>query len=203
MVLFSLEQWQEALYTKLVDKVGTRTYWEDWADDVADIAQAQITRINSLLDGANPTVAEEFERFVEGLRGNLNDSITRDEAVSMLSQHLITAPVFDALFSEYDFASHNPVSKVMQRMVDVLDDSQLDAETEKLEKFYDSVRRRASDVTSASGKQTVIKELYERFFKKRSASSPRLWVSSTPRLRSSISSFGLPMMYPGSTSARG
>lgn len=166
MVLFSLEQWQEALYTKLVDKVGTRTYWEDWADDVADIAQAQITRINSLLDGANPTVAEEFERFVEGLRGNLNDSITRDEAVSMLSQHLITAPVFDALFSEHDFASHNPVSKVMQRMVDVLDDSQLDAETEKLEKFYDSVRRRASDVTSASGKQTVIKELYERFFKK-------------------------------------
>lgn len=166
MVLFSLEAWQEALYTKLVDKVGTRTYWEDWADDVADIAQAQITRINSLLDGADPAVAKEFERFVEGLRGNLNDSITRDEAVSMLSQHLITAPVFDALFSEHDFASHNPVSKVMQRMVDVLDDSQLDAETEKLEKFYDSVRRRASDVTSASGKQTVIKELYERFFKK-------------------------------------
>lgn len=166
MVLFSLEAWQEALYTKLVDKVGTRTYWEDWADDVADIAQAQITRINSLLDGANPTVAAEFERFVEGLRGNLNDSITRDEAVSMLSQHLITAPVFDALFAEHDFASHNPVSKVMQRMVDVLDDSQLDAETEKLEKFYDSVRVRAADVTSASGKQTVIKELYERFFKK-------------------------------------
>ncbi|OKX96156.1 DEAD/DEAH box helicase [Corynebacterium glutamicum] len=166
MVLFSLEAWQEALYTKLVDKVGTRTYWEDWADDVADIAKAQITRINSLLDGADPTVAEEFERFVEGLRGNLNDSITRDEAVSMLSQHLITAPVFDALFTEHDFASHNPVSKVMQRMVDVLDDSQLDAETEKLEKFYDSVRMRAADVTSASGKQTVIKELYERFFKK-------------------------------------
>ena len=166
MVLFSLEAWQEALYTKLVDKVGTRTYWEDWADDVADIAQAQITRITSLLDGADPAVAEEFERFVEGLRGNLNDSITRDEAVSMLSQHLITAPVFDALFAEHDFASHNPVSKVMQRMVDVLDDSQLDAETEKLEKFYDSVRIRAADVTSASGKQTVIKELYERFFRK-------------------------------------
>src|SRR5699024_996784 len=44
-VLFSLEDWQEAIYTKLVDKVGTRTYWEDWADDVAEIAQAQILRI--------------------------------------------------------------------------------------------------------------------------------------------------------------
>ena len=166
MVLFSLEKWQEALYTKLVDKVGDRRYWDDWADDVADIATAQITRINSLLDGADPTVAGEFERFVEGLRGNLNDSITSDEAISMLSQHLITAPVFDALFSEHDFASHNPVSKVMQRMVEVLDDANLNAETDKLEKFYDSVRRRASDVTSASGKQTVIKELYERFFRK-------------------------------------
>lgn len=45
IALFSLEQWQEAMYTKLVDKVGSRTYWEDWADDVATIAENQVTRI--------------------------------------------------------------------------------------------------------------------------------------------------------------
>lgn len=166
VALFSLEQWQEAIYTKLVDKVGTRTYWEDWADDVAVIAESQITRINKLLENASPTLQQEFERFVEGLRNNLNDGISRDDAISMLSQHLITAPVFDALFSEHDFAAHNPVSQVMQRMVDALDDSDLDAETDSLEKFYASVRVRASEVTSASGKQQVIKELYERFFQK-------------------------------------
>lgn len=166
VALFSLEQWQEAIYTKLVDKVGTRTYWEDWADDVAVIAESQITRINKLLENASPTLQQEFERFVEGLRNNLNDSISDAEAISMLSQHLITAPVFDALFSEHDFAAHNPVSQVMQRMVDALDDSNLDAETDSLEKFYASVRVRASEVTSASGKQQVIKELYERFFQK-------------------------------------
>lgn len=166
IALFSLEQWQEAIYTKLVDKVGTRTYWEDWADDVAVIAESQITRINKLLENASPTLQQEFERFVEGLRNNLNDSISDAEAISMLSQHLITAPVFDALFSEHDFAAHNPVSQVMQRMVDALDDSNLDAETDSLEKFYASVRVRASEVTSASGKQQVIKELYERFFQK-------------------------------------
>ncbi|OFP38080.1 DEAD/DEAH box helicase [Corynebacterium sp. HMSC071B10] len=166
IALFSLEQWQEAIYTKLVDKVGTRTYWEDWADDVADISKAQVTRIRALLDNADATLRGEFDTFVEGLRGNLNDSISEDEAISMLSQHLITAPVFDALFSEHDFAAHNPVSQVMQRMVDALDDSDLDAETDSLEKFYASVRVRASEVTSASGKQQVIKELYERFFKK-------------------------------------
>lgn len=166
MALFSLERWQEAIYTKLVAKVGTRTYWEDWADDVADIAAAQIERINALLDDASAKVKKEFRLFVEGLRGNLNDSITEDEAVSMLSQHLITAPVFDALFAEHEFAAHNPVAKVMNRMAQVLDDKKLDSETASLERFYDSVRTRASAVTSASGKQEVIRELYERFFRK-------------------------------------
>jgi len=166
VALFSLEQWQEAMYTKLVDKVGTRTYWEDWADDVATIAQSQITRIKALVEGANPKLRKEFDRFVEGLRGNLNDSITDDEAISMLSQHLITAPVFDALFTEYDFSAHNPVAQVMQRMADVLEEAHLETETDSLEKFYESVRVRASEVSSASGKQQVIKELYERFFQK-------------------------------------
>lgn len=165
MALFSLSEWQEAIYAKIVDKVGTRAYWEDWAGDVSDIAAAQITRINALLAGANTAVAEEFERFLTGLRDNLNDSISRDDAISMLSQHLITKPVFDALFAEHDFASHNPVSRVMQSMIDTLGDSGLEAETAGLDGFYASVRVRATEVTSAEGKQKVIAELYERFFK--------------------------------------
>lgn len=166
MTLFSLEAWQEAMYVKLVDKVGTRTYWEDWADDVATIAEAQIARIKALINAADDTIRKEFEVFIEGLRGNLNDSITEDEAISMLSQHLITAPVFNALFTEHDFVAHNPVARVMQRMVDALSDAKLESETESLTKFYESVRIRASEVSSASGKQQVIKDLYERFFRK-------------------------------------
>ncbi|MEX3562815.1 DEAD/DEAH box helicase [Corynebacterium phoceense] len=166
IALFSLEAWQEAMYVKLVDKVGTRTYWEDWADDVAAIAEAQIARIKALINAADDTIRKEFEVFIEGLRGNLNDSITEDEAISMLSQHLITAPVFNALFTEHDFAAHNPVARVMQRMVDALSDAKLESETESLTKFYESVRIRASEVSSASGKQQVIKDLYERFFRK-------------------------------------
>ena len=166
IALFSLERWQEAMYTKLVDKVGTRTYWEDWADDVATIAENQITRIRALLAGADGKLRKEFEKFVEGLRNNLNEGITEDDAISMLSQHLITAPVFNALFENHDFITHNPVAQVMEKMVAALSRENLDTETESLEKFYDSVRVRASEVSSASGKQQVIKELYERFFKK-------------------------------------
>ncbi|WP_370550974.1 type ISP restriction/modification enzyme [Corynebacterium sp. LK31] len=166
LVLFSLEEWQEAIYTKLVDKVGTRTYWEDWADDVATIAENQITRIKVLVDGADANLRTEFDSFVEGLRNNLNDGISEDDAISMLSQHLITAPVFNALFENHDFIIHNPVAQVMEKMVGALSEANLDTETESLEKFYESVRVRASEVKSASGKQQVIKELYERFFQK-------------------------------------
>lgn len=165
MALFSLSEWQEAIYTRIVDKVGTRTYWEDWAKDVADIASALITRIKALLDGADPAVTVAFGKFHKGLQDNLNDSITRDDAMSMLAQHLITAPVFDALFAGHEFAAHNPVSKTMQAMVDQLGGAGLEAETERLQGFYESVRIRASEVTTAEGKQRVIAELYEKFFK--------------------------------------
>ena len=165
MALFSLSEWTEAIYAKVVDKVGTRSYWEDWAADVADIAAAQITRINAALAAAGPELTQGFGDFVHGLRANLNESISRDDAVSMLSQHLITKPVFDALFEGHDFAAQNPVSKVMQTMVDQLSGANLDAETAKLDSFYNSVRRRAAGVFSAEGKQEVIAELYEKFFK--------------------------------------
>src|SRR5664279_3842856 len=83
----------------------------------------------------------------------------------MLAQHLVTKPVFDALFQDYSFAAHNPVSRVMQTMLDVLDDQALDKENESLEGFYARVRMRAKDIDNAEGKQKIITELYERFFK--------------------------------------
>ena len=167
IALFSLTQWQEAVYTRIVDKVGTRVYWDQWAADVADIATAQITRINAILGApdTDPRITAQFERFLKGLRDNLNDAITRADAISMLSQHLITKPVFDALFGGHDFASHNPVSQVMQAMADAVDGAGLAAETMRLDKFYASVQLRAEQVVDAAGKQRLIADLYEKFFR--------------------------------------
>jgi len=112
----------------------------------------------------DPKVAGEFERFLAALRANLNDSITSESAIDMLSQHLVTKPVFDAVFDGYDFAAENPVAQVMGRMLRVLDGSNLEAETEQLEGFYESVRERCAGIDNAIGKQRVITELYEKFF---------------------------------------
>ncbi|MFK0085448.1 DEAD/DEAH box helicase [Glutamicibacter sp. NPDC090743] len=158
-------EWENAIFARMVKKVGDRRYWEDWAKDVKDIADRQVTRINTILDSEDPRPAQEFEVFLDGLRGSLNDGITRADAVDMLVQHLITKPVFNALFEDYDFAGHNPVSKVMDSMLELLDAYNLDSETAHLEEFYRSVRVRAEGITDAAGKQKIITELYERFFK--------------------------------------
>lgn len=164
LALTFLDEWREAIYAKVVAKVGSRRYWEDWAKDIADIAQRHITRITALLDGGNNSVTAEFDRFLAGLRGNLNDGITRADAVDMLAQHLITRPVFEALFGGYDFAAHNPVAQTMERMLVALDEHNLDDENQSLEKFYDSVRMRVQGVDTAEGRQKLIVQLYDTFF---------------------------------------
>ncbi|WP_307858269.1 DEAD/DEAH box helicase [Cellulomonas fulva] len=160
-----LQEWAEAIYAKIVTKVGDRRYWETWAQDIAVIAERHTTRITALLETPGSPAAGEFDTFLAGLRGNLNDSITAAQAVDMLAQHLITRPVFDALFEGYSFAEHNPVSQVMQRMLDLLDEQNLGAESETLDKFYESVRLRAEGIDNAAGKQRIISELYEKFFR--------------------------------------
>lgn len=163
--LKNFDEWKENIYSKMVKKVGSRVYWETWAKDIAEIATTHIERIKLLLNSSNKEIDDSFDEFLVGLRLNLNDSITREDAIEMLAQHLITKPVFDALFEGYEFVKNNPVSQTMQKMMDVLDRQQLDSEKEKLQKFYDSVKERASGIDNAEGKQKIILELYEKFFK--------------------------------------
>lgn len=105
--------WREmknAFYGKVVQKVGDRRYLEDWSKDVADIAKMYIRRINDLID-SNDGAKLAFDKFLTSLHHNINDSIDKDDAVQMLAQHLITEPIFDALFVDYDFVKNNVVSQ--------------------------------------------------------------------------------------------
>jgi predicted helicase len=176
-----IEAWRDAILSKVVQKVGQRRYWENWATDVATIAESHSTRINALVNGDDKLIRDEFAAFTEGLRLNLNPDITHDDAVQMLSQHLITQPVFDALFEGYAFSENNPVSQVMNAMVRVLDGENLENETVKLEAFYESVRTRAAGIEDAAAKQTIVKELYEKFFSTAfSKTSDKLGIVYTP-----------------------
>lgn len=163
--LENIGEWRDAIYARIVQKVGTSRYWESWAKDVAEIAERHVTRIETILEAGNPAINEAFELFLQGLQRNLNPAINEADAIEMLSQHLITKPVFEALFEGYSFAKNNPVSVAMQKMVDILEGQSLEKETQALDKFYESVRQRASRIDNAEGKQRVIIQLYDKFFR--------------------------------------
>jgi predicted helicase len=164
--LFAYEAWTGAIYTKIVQKVGSRTYWEDWARDVATIAGRHEARIKAILL-KRPEASAAFDEFLTELHATLNESISRDDAVSMVSQHLITRPIFEALFGDDAFSQANPVSVSMSGIVNVLDQHQLQTETEQLDDFFASIRRSVEGIHPDDGeaRQRIIKDLYGRFFK--------------------------------------
>lgn len=159
--------WKEmrnAFYGKIVQHVGDRRYLEDWSKDVADIAKMYVRRINDLID-SNQGAKLAFDKFLKSLRYNINDSIDQEQAVEMLAQHLITEPVFNALFSNYDFVQNNVVSRSMNDIISAFKVFGFAKEQEQLKPFYDSVKLRASGIDNIQGKQTFIIQLYNSFFK--------------------------------------
>lgn len=162
---FHLDEFSRAILARIVKKCGTRTYWEEWAKDVADIAQAHVTRIKAAVEKAGSDEKAAFQAFLTEIRDDLNDSISEDEAIEMLAQHLITRPVFDALFEGHSFAAKNPVSIALESVLAVLDRQNIDKEAASLERFYASVRTRASGIEDATAKQKIVVDLYDKFFK--------------------------------------
>ncbi len=158
-----LSSWTDGILVRTVQKCGDRRYWEDWAKNIAKIAERQITAINDLLDKG--IGLEEFQLFLSGLRENTNPAISEADAVEMLAQQFISRPVFNALFEKYQFAENNPVSKTMNDMLDIVHDNTNAADLRELDRFYHSVKDRAQSIDNAAGRQQVVVELYDKFFK--------------------------------------
>ena len=154
----------KAIMAKLVKKCGTRTYWEDWATDIAHIAKTHINRITAITSQGQ--VKETLQHFVRTLQSTLNPTISQESAIEMIAQHIITKPIFDMLFEDYEFTKHNAVSQAMENIIYTLQDSSLKPESKTLHTFYASVQRRVQDIQSIKAKQAIIIELYDTFFKK-------------------------------------
>ena len=166
----SFNDLQNVFYAKLVTKVGTKRYWELWARDIAQIAEQHIERIKALI-ADNGKHRRAFDQLMRGLHRNINPGLSEQDAIEMLSQHIISRPVFEALFENYQFAASNPISRSMQKMLDLLDDeTKTEEEHQKLQKFYEYVRDTVGNIHEAEGRQRIIVELYDKFFK---VASPR------------------------------
>ena len=147
-----IDEFSRAIMAKIVKNCGTRDYWEEWATNIAEIAQWHISRITGLLQNPDTSARKAFDDFLGELQDDLNDSITETDAIEMLAQHIITRPVFQTLFEGHAFTDQNPVSQAMQQVLSVLDESNIDKESKDLEKFYDSVKLRSEGITEPQAK---------------------------------------------------
>jgi len=158
-----LDALNEAVYAVTPKKLGDREYWSEWAKSIGQVAERLTARIEALID-SSPQLAEDFARFLKGLQDSLNPAVSRDDVVEMLAQHILTLPVFQALFADTGFLDSNAVGKALQTIVDQLDMVAVDSETEGLTAFYENVRERIGLAKSDKSKQDLIRNLYDTFF---------------------------------------
>ena len=181
---FGVTDLERAVYAKAVEKCGSKVYWSSWAEDVGRIAQAHVGQIETAVT-EDPVARSAMNSFLKSLRDSLNPGIAERAAIEMVAQHMVTLPVFDALFGDYAFAKTNPVSVAITRFLDALKGhgvGDLSADDQRsLDELYKSVRRRASFCRTDSNRQALIKDLYNDFFSRAfTRTSEKLGIVYTP-----------------------
>ena len=172
--------WKESVFGRIVKKVGSSLYWEDWSKDIATVAERYIHLIEQLLE--DPERQDAFQEFVNALRATLNPAVDNESAVEMLAQHILTAPLFDAMFPDHSFSKQNPVSRAMNTILEMLTDhSMIENERRNLDTFYQAMVERIEAVHTLAGKQEIMRTLYDRFFSQAfPRMSERLGIVFTP-----------------------
>lgn len=156
-----IDQWKQAVYVRMVRKCGDREYWDKWVTDLASVSEAHTQSLLASLN--NPNAKRAFSEFLDDLRHTINPSISDEDAISMLAQHIVSKRVFDELFA--DFSSLNPVSRALQRVLSSLTAYGFKADDSRLEKFYGHVHDAVKEAKSDSAKQNLIRRIYDNFFK--------------------------------------
>ncbi|GAA8924400.1 hypothetical protein HpEKA49_11350 [Helicobacter pylori] len=169
-----LQDLADAVYNVMPTKLGDRNYWENFTKKTGNIAKTLNNRLKIIFE-KNP---EFFHGFVDSLRGNIHQNIKEDEALDMITSHIITKPIFDAVFGDN---IKNPIAKALDKMVLKLSDLGLEGETKDLKNLYESVKTEATHAKSQKSQQELIKNLYNTFFKEAfKKQSEKLGIVYTP-----------------------
>ncbi|GAA7105561.1 hypothetical protein HpBGD24_01200 [Helicobacter pylori] len=169
-----LQDLADAVYNVMPTKLGDRNYWENFTKKTGNIARTLNNRLKMIFD-KNPEI---FHGFLDSLRENIHQNIREDEALDMITSHIITKPIFDALFGD---SIQNPIAKALDKMVQKLSDLGLQGETKDLKNLYESVKTEALHAKSQKSQQELIKNLYNTFFKEAfKKQSEKLGIVYTP-----------------------
>ncbi|SSZ40502.1 Hef nuclease [Bartonella grahamii] len=156
---------KDVIKAAIVNRFYDPSYWKKWAINVGDLAQTHIARLTEVLTKSETETRQVFNDFMTELRSNLNTTVSEQNAIEMLAQHLVTRPVFNALFEGHQFVQENPVSCALQRVLNVLDKVTPKEESQDLKNISRSVQFYTRGMTTLEAQQSLIVELYNEFFR--------------------------------------
>ncbi|QHI95761.1 DEAD/DEAH box helicase family protein [Aristophania vespae] len=160
-----------AVRARLVKRLGSGVYWDEWAKKAGFIAQQLITEITrirkSTLNTEYDNARKAFSTLLKNIRKTLNNAVSEDQLTGMLAQHIVTMPLFEALFGdgEANRTEKNPVARELEPCVQAFREAGLaQFEGVELKEFWAEVQRSVRGM-NAVGRQKLIKTLYEKFIK--------------------------------------
>ncbi|WP_419918318.1 DEAD/DEAH box helicase family protein [Candidatus Poriferisocius sp.] len=175
-------QVKEAVASKLVEMCGDRRSWITWGEKAAGVCRQVHDRVEEAVN-ETAEARHEFDRFVEWMRATLNPSVGQTEAAEMVAQHIVTMPVFDHMFAESRFAELNPVSRAIQKLLEVIDpeETRFEVELEPLKRAYDSMNKTFDGAIDSAERVDILRQVYEGFFHHAMADTvKRLGIVYTP-----------------------
>ena len=172
----------DKIASKLVDVCGDRQMWPHWGKMAADVCSKVQRRVKAVLLEF-PELATAFDRFASSMRRTVGPQITDGDAQEMVAQHVVTIPVFDAFFERSQFATQNPVSQQINRLLDEFAANNIAFEHERrpLTRAYARMADAFEGALTGAQKLDVLREVYDGFFQAAMAATVRrLGIVYTP-----------------------
>ena len=157
------EDMQKKVVSYILSKCGSSMYWEDWVGNISGSVRNMINEIDELAD--SPEIKPKFEEFKENLSKTLHKDQTKEDAINLIAQFIVTRPVFSILFPSSDFDS-NPISRALESIADDFKDA-YSAYDKELGELKFSMEQAAKAVAKdPAARKRLVKNFYEKFYQK-------------------------------------
>ncbi|MBQ1347820.1 MAG: N-6 DNA methylase, partial [Aeriscardovia sp.] len=161
-------QKEKEVVSYILSKCGSSMYWDDWVKNISDSVKNMINEINKLI--YIPAIELKFKEFKDNLSKTLHKYLTKEDAINLIAQFIVTRPVFSVLFPSSDFDS-NPISRGFDNeikwMFSRFKAAAYSACDKELEELMFPMEQAAKAVAEdPAARKRLVKNFYEKFYQK-------------------------------------
>ena len=162
----AMPKMNEKFGSLMLDVCGDRHMYPGWGSRAGGACKQIELGLDTLIEN-DEHVKSEFNSFHKSLQKSVSPDITYDMTVRMVSQHLVTVPVFDELFGDSHFADRNPITQSMKTIQRTLETkgATFDREREPLTRAYRMMNNAFKEAKDPTKRLDVLRAIFDGFFR--------------------------------------